>query len=254
MANLTPHPVDDFGDLKERVENYLASSSRGADIRELVEKLRGVGDVAIFGGMLRDFARGGEQVFNSDIDLVIDAEPEQLGAFFSDFHVHRNRFGGYRLNGRTTQFDVWALQSTWAIRERYVQASQLNDLIQTTFFNWDAIVYIIESQEIVACSNYIENIHKRTVDINLSDNPNVLGAIARTLRILVDWQGELAPALTDFLAKSLDDHCPAEIEKAQARTIGRVSIKGHKINALKDQLRRRDTARSSFKFDLFEPL
>lgn len=252
MADTMSRPIADIDDLKERVQRYLDTSSRGIEAKELAERLREVGDVAIFGGMLRDFARGYEQSFNSDIDLVVDATPERLESFLMDYKVQRNRFGGYRLHGRDTQFDVWTLHNTWAIREGHVQACGLNDLINTTFFDCDAIVYVVHSKEIYCHSNFVENINKRTVDILLKDNPNLLGAVARTLRALVEWRAELGPELTKFLAKSLDDHCLYEIEKAQVRTYGRVAVDKDELTSLKIKLRDNDIDLGKFKLNYMD--
>ncbi len=249
MGNMAARPVESRDELRHRIEKYLSTSDRGSDIQNLIDRLKPLGDVAIFGGMARDFARGGEKLFQSDVDMVVDVEPEKLDAFFSNIPVIRNRFGGFRLEGRYTQFDVWALQTTWAIREQHVAADNLSDLTRTTFFDWDAVVYMSRSREIHYCNNYIENIHTKIVDINLHCNPNTMGAIARTIRILIDWQGALAPNLANFLERSLEKHCSTAIENAQRKTIGRVSMEARKLHALKDQLRRRETTKRTFKFE-----
>jgi hypothetical protein len=100
---------------------------------------------------------------------------------------------------RHVKFDVWALHDTRAIKEGLVGASGLPDLTKTTFFDGDAAVYI-PTESVLHCSvDYFNRIHSGVVIINLEENPNPLGAIARTLRLLVDWEVGLSRRLADFL-------------------------------------------------------
>jgi predicted nucleotidyltransferase len=246
MADHRARPVSNIGELRDRIESYLNSTNVGSDALELAQRLQSAGDVAIFGGMLRDLARSGEQAFNSDIDIVVDADPEHLESLIVDYNFCRNKFGGYRLNGRNAQFDVWALRNTWAIRERYVEADHLSDLTKTTFFNWDAIVYVVHTREIFHSHNYLESIHQKTANIVLKHNPNVLGTVARTLRILVDWDGTLAPDLAAFLEEALESHCLHDIKKAQLDTLGREMLDERTLKSLKAKMRHREAGEFTF--------
>jgi predicted nucleotidyltransferase len=58
------------------------------------------GDVNLFGGVLRDLALLGRRGFNSDIDLVVEGDWKDCETYLKSLNAQRNKFGGYRLNGR----------------------------------------------------------------------------------------------------------------------------------------------------------
>jgi predicted nucleotidyltransferase len=235
-------------ELGRRIDTFLTSDARGIEAHELIERLSAVGTVGIFGGMVRDMARSGSHAFASDIDLVVDGNADDLPNAFAKCRAERNRFGGYRLSGRHVKFDVWALQDTWAIRQRLVGASGLADLTKTTFFDWDAAVYI-PTERILHCSiDYFDRINSGVVTINLEENPNPLGAMARTLRLLVDWEVGLSRRLADFLWKQIQAHDANSLVRAQKYTLGRVPVKGQSIPALHRKLSARDFFEPDFRY------
>lgn len=235
-------------ELGRRVDSFLKSDARGVEAGELIQRLSTVGKVGIFGGMVRDIARSGSEAFASDIDLVVDGDAQALAATFLDDRAERNRFGGYRLTGRHVKFDVWALKDTWAIKEGLVGASGLDDLTKTTFFDWDAAVYVPADRLLHCSADYFDRIHSNVVTINLEENPNPLGAIARTLRLLVEWEVELSRRLTDFLWQQIQAHDVNSLVRAQKYTLGRVPVKGQSIPVLHRKLSARDFFEAGFKY------
>ncbi|QFU16924.1 hypothetical protein [Microvirga thermotolerans] len=206
MANTAARPVTSEQELRERVEAYLADPALGGpEISETISRVRPLGGVAIFGGMLRDLARGGAGAFRSDVDLVVDCEAEELDRFVRDMPVERNKFGGYRFVGRRFVYDLWALPNTWAVRQGHVAAHALADLTKTTFFDCDAVVYDAGTRAIHWSDRYLEKLQAETVEINLEDNPNRVGVLARTLRILFDWRQSLGPQLAWYLHQGLGE-------------------------------------------------
>lgn len=226
--------------LKGRVDLFLASDERGMETNALIERLSTIGQVAIFGGMLRDIARQGGESFASDIDLVVDGPSEALATTFNGKLAKRNRFGGYRLYGRHTQFDVWSLQDTWAVKQGLVAASSLADLIKTTFFDWDAAVYLPRSGLLHCPDDYFDRLRSGIVTINLKPNPNPLGAVARTLRLLLDWEVGLSEELAEFLWQNLSTTDRNQVVTAQKVTIGRVPLRRRSIKRLEKELANRD--------------
>lgn len=239
-----PH---DTSELIDRIEKYLRTEGPGAEARELIERLSAIGEVGIFGGMVRDFARGKDEDFSSDIDIVVDVDAEKLNGIFEGFRVRRNRFGGYRLRKKEATFDVWTLSNTWAIKQGLVSASSLADLTKTTFFDWDAAVYVPRTHMLHCSEDYLERIHSGMVKINLEPNPNPLGAIARTLRLLLDWNVRLSPELKDFLLSKLDVYDERDVSKAQKVTIGHVYVRSDSVERLRHWLREPDLFDSTFR-------
>jgi hypothetical protein len=212
----------------------------------MIDRLSAVGPVGIFGGMLRDIARSGSEAFASDIDLVIDGPSESLPEMLTGQQAKRNRFGGYRVYGRHAQFDVWSLHDTWAIKEGLVSASSLADLTKTTFFDWDAAVYLPHFDMLHTTEDYPDRLRSGIVTINLEPNPNPLGAVARTLRLLLDWQVGLSDELVEFLWKNLSAYNGGQLVDAQKLTIGRVPLRSQSIRRLRRELSNRDFFESAF--------
>lgn len=218
------------------VEAFIWTAAPGnREIADLIQHLSFCGEVAIFGGMLRDFARGGPSFFNSDVDLVVDADASKLDARLNGLPVTRNRFGGYRLKGRHFEFDIWALPSTWAVREGLVSIRHLADLRATTFFDCDAILYNCCSHTIEWHDGYLDRLRERVVEINLKDNPNRVGVLARTLRVLFDWGYGLGPNLTVYLLDGLQD-CEEEIHAYCKRLPSYTVWSRQRLRRLRSQL------------------
>jgi predicted nucleotidyltransferase len=189
-------------ELRCRIDALLNSEDRhGREIVDTIDYLQSIGRVAIFGGMLRDLAREGVDAFNSDVDLVVNAEPNQLEALVAPLRAERNKFGGYRVYGEHWVFDVWTLQSTWAAQQGHIKVKRLKDLVKTTFFDCDAIVYDTKTRAIHTQARYFEKVHERIVDINLPINPNPGGVVARSHRIISEWNHTVGPRLTKYLRR-----------------------------------------------------
>ena len=197
-----PSTAGNSGELARRMRAFIADASRGGtEIADMVGHLGSIGEVAIFGGMPRDLARGGADAFRSDVDLVVDASAETLAALLRDGPAVRNRFGGYRVTGHRHTYDVWALPSTWAIRNGHVHAACLTDLVRTTFFDRDAVLYLCKADRVHHAGRYWARLKEGTVDINLEANPNTTGTIARALRLILDWDQHAGPRLVEYLSE-----------------------------------------------------
>lgn len=198
---ITPQHMLDRG-LSSDIADFIRGP-QGHDIGDLIDRLIPVGDCAIFGGLPRDFAREGRDAFKSDVDVVVDAAPGALNALLGQMGGQRNRFGGYRLKYGRFDFDVWALQTTWAASTGHVEVHSLTDLVKTTFFDCDAVLFHCRTLEISRSERFWTSIEHGIVDINLEANPHYIGTLARTLRILFDRRQQLTPRLATYLAEGI---------------------------------------------------
>jgi predicted nucleotidyltransferase len=180
-----------------------------AGIGGIVSALRALGPTAVFGGVLRDLCRGPVSKFSSDIDLVVLADREVFEKGVAPFRGTRTRYGGFRILEEEWTVDVWPLQDTWAFRHGHVRDRSFRGLIETTFFNWDALVLELESQNLYYGDSYFEQLESRLLEINLEPNANPPGNVGRTLRYLVDHSARLGPRLSryvaDFLGNNISD-------------------------------------------------
>ncbi|WP_368517100.1 hypothetical protein [Rhizobium sp.] len=160
--------------------------------------------VAIIGGMVRDFARVGKTGFRSDVDLVIDAPVEAVTDFASRFGAKPNTFGGYSSQIADWKIDFWAMETTWASREGYVDVKSLEDVTRCTFFDWDAILYDVRARQVVCSDIYLELVRSKRLEISLLPNPSAIGNLYRAVRRLLLWDLEPGPKLSDFIALHLN--------------------------------------------------
>lgn len=161
-------------------------------------------DSVVFGGMLRDLALAGSAGFSSDIDIVTNATPAELLEAIGRFSPERNRFGGFRFVTNGCSFDIWCLADTWANREGLVSVNSFNDLLETTFFNLDAVAYHLTSRKVLARKNYFDALSQRLLDINLEKNPNPRGVALRALRLVQHKSVRLSPRLCAYVLANLD--------------------------------------------------
>ncbi|MEG9500291.1 MAG: hypothetical protein MIN69_00190 [Methylorubrum extorquens] len=216
------NPARDAAELGCRVRRFLADGRRGGpEIADLIGHLGQLGEVAIFGGMPRDLAHGGADAFNSDVDLVVDTCEGRLAELLRDTPAKRNRFGGYRIAGRRYDYDVWALPSTWAVRSGHVAAQHLPDLVRTTFFDCDAVVYLCGSHRVHHLKQDVALRRGDTIEINLEANPNPRGIVERTMRILLNGEYAPGPRLQRYLGE-IAASAPAPVPEDAARRIALV--------------------------------
>ena len=194
--------------LRQRVDRFVRTELMVLpafnDLRTFTQSY---GPLALFGGLVRDLALGYARDFSSDIDVVVKGVPAAGLARFADRHAaERNSFGGFRIPLGRWLFDVWAFETTWAFSTGLVHGEQLADLLNTTFFNWDAVLFDVEKRQLIAKPTYLSDLQRGFLSINLRDTPNELGAAVRALRLM--WQAEatIAPDLAEFIHEQLLKH------------------------------------------------
>lgn len=209
--------------LKRRVDDYLWYDQSPPLIRLrkiLQDKFIPLGQVAIIGGLLRDFARKGPSGFKSDVDLVIKAPSTDVAALAETLGAVQNRFGGFALVTPSWKIDFWALRNTWAHTAGFVNVRSLTDLTKCTFFTTDAIIYNINRREIFASEVYLHGILRRQIEINLLDNPSPDGNMVRAVRRTLAWNMRAGPKLKTFFSELLDQMMFNHIIETENRLYG----------------------------------
>ena len=192
--------------LKRRLDRYFWSNNTGEmEFLRQVLKANFIGfeRVAVIGGLVRDFAFGGRKSFRSDLDLVIDAPKERIAEIAFSLGATPNRFGGFGCKQGPWKIDFWALETTWA--RKYIPLNSLEDIVFSTFFDWDAIAYDLNDKKLICSEDYLFRIRSMTLDVNLLPNPSPLGNLVRAVRRLVIWRVHAGPLLKDFIEQNLDD-------------------------------------------------
>ncbi len=193
--------------LKRRLDRYFWANSTGEMefLHHVLEaNFIGFERVAVIGGLVRDFAHGGRKSFRSDLDLVIDAPQESVAELASSLRAIPNRFGGFGCRQGPWKIDFWALETTWA--RRHVPLHSLEDIVSTTFFDWDAAAYDLKGKKLICSEDYLIRIKSKILDVNLLPNPSPLGNLVRAVRRLMIWRVQAGPLLKAFIEQHLDDH------------------------------------------------
>lgn len=214
--------------LRSRVVRLIGNASRGRDAQEqadlfdnpyIVADKRNVsaptasmhefldyvcdalplGELYLFGGVLRDMAMFGRRGFASDIDLVVEGDWRHLTRYLEKLGASRNRFGGFRLYVEGCPVDIWAACETWAIREGLVSYRGIESLTRTTILNWDAILFNWRTRVVICPPNYFSDIQRCLMDVVLTKNPNPLGAAVRAFRHLCSKEAELTENAARYL-------------------------------------------------------
>lgn len=207
MSSMSAHPHIDETVLGQRAAHFFTSRRRArGEVRDFAAFLSSMGECAVVGGMLRDLCLGGHGAFRSDVDFVADVA--DLSAF--DRAMERlgasvNRFGGYGVKLSTWQVDVWPLERTWAARARHAEVRRVDDVLNTTFFDWDAVLYYPATGRVAAKERYFDRLAKRVIDVNLLPNPNPVGNAVRALRYACRWNAHFAPMLAVHVERQVRD-------------------------------------------------
>ena len=171
---------------------------------EVIDRLSDIGHVLVVGGVVRDLAFfGADERPIADIDFVVTGRVRSLDLLARKLNAIPNRFGGYGLERGGFRVDFWSLHNTWAKKELHAKVNTPRDLIKTTFFDWDAVVYDLSTSDIYAIPGYIDKLHRRVIDINLEPNPSIEGNLVRALRRIVMWDARPGPRLRRFLDANL---------------------------------------------------
>jgi predicted nucleotidyltransferase len=203
--------------LRERVRTVVKRYAQG-QLVPLLDDLSGLGEVVLFGGVLRDLALRCPSSFRSDVDLVIvSAHERDFDHFFEGRPARINRFGGYRVMLPQGSVDVWPLQRTWAFRTGALSGTSPRDLLRTTYFSWDAIAYSWQTGRLFCRPSYLQEIRSRVVDLEFPDNPYPLGAVVRTLRLLASGKAGISFRLARHTRRLLDLYKIGEIVRAERR-------------------------------------
>lgn len=221
MSPLSVAP--DLRSLKRRLDSFVWTNRTGEAVllRKLLEEhflqFEGVG---IIGGLVRDVAFAGRHGFRSDLDLVIKGDATQVAQLATRVGAKANRFGGYGFTEGPWKIDFWALEKTWAATAGHVVVQDLGDLVQCTFFDWDAIVYDLSSRRVVCDHVYLDRLRSQQLEISLRSNPGELGNLLRAARRILRWQLLPGPRLTSFIMERLDEETFVKLKATERRKYG----------------------------------
>lgn len=193
--------------LKRRVDAFFASRTEGrGEVAEFAASLGDLGRAVVIGGMLRDLCLSGPRGFRSDVDFVVHpGSLAEYDRFIGCLGGKPNRFGGHSIQLSHWKVEVWPLQRTWAAVHGHVAVNRVEDLLDVTFFDWDAILYEVSEKRLIASDAYYDRVVKLVIDMNLEPNPNPLGNAVRALRYAYRWNAHLGERLALHLCRQVSE-------------------------------------------------
>lgn len=249
------NPVDNRENLKERIEDFFRNKTKQkpkknlrqlslsfeeqSNSKELFETPSQnivsfldfvcaavpLGDVYLFGGIIRDLALFGRKGFNSDVDLVVEGEWSSLIPYIESLGAEKNKFGGYRFYLDRLPVDIWQAKETWAFKEGLVEYKGIGSLPKTTVLNWDAILMDWRTRQFICQPEYFEDIKNRKLDVVLEQNPNPLGMAVRVFRHLWMKDAEkISVSAVKYLARTAKTFSFDEINQAEINSYGNAVI------------------------------
>ena len=230
IAMTFAEPAASRSALQKRVKRLLHLDRSVPDDSELrrtiLPYLRSLGSLALIGGAIRDVARAGKRGFSSDFDFVVyGSDRDEFIGQMQRCDGIANRFGGYALNCFSVKVDLWHIEDTWARTAGYVAVQEPADLIHCTFFDWDSVIFDIDSEKLFLPADYFERLALNVMDIRLEQNPNPMGSMVRALRRAALWHVRFGPRLTAFSTRCLYEMRWEELVALDERAFTRPVLK-----------------------------
>lgn len=179
------------------IESNLLLLKQNPEIALLFDELTSLGPTMVLGGAIRDWTLGKPP---RDIDIVIDCPASNLEWLEDKYKAERNRFKGYYLLVGGVEFDIWALDTTWALRKEKSLNRSLDKIPNTVFLTMDAIGYRLDTKETID-SGFAKTFETKQLDIVFEPNPFPFMCVTRALLGMVKY--DLSP--TNNLIRYIDE-------------------------------------------------
>jgi hypothetical protein len=180
----------------------------------------------IFGGAARDIFLRGAKAAPRDFDLVVIGCPARrdLRGALSPLQPNVNGLKGFSFKIRNVSFDVWRLEDTWAFGlEGWLAVPHpgISDLLKTTFFNIEQIVYEFPTDTLHTDPAFHQAFKDGLLELNCSHNPFPLLATVRCAAFAKRYNLLLGPKLEDWILEHYREPSDAALDQLQMAYYGR---------------------------------
>ena len=151
---------------------------------------------------MREFRDNYDFIDLRDVDIIVDVKDyKQWEDTLKRYLMSPNRFGGHKLFCKDLLIDTWAIDQTWAFREKIIEVKPedyVRSLPKTVFLNIDAIIFDW-THDCWYDECYVEAMKSRQLDIVLSSNPQIELNILRTFVLQQRYNMTLSNQLQDII-------------------------------------------------------
>lgn len=187
--------IVDTAVIDKKVEELRQNSA----VSKLLDQLGEVGAPLIVGGAVRDWFVGKDF---RDLDIIVDCPKLDLW-FLYQYKAIKNKFGGFKLNVGDVDFDIWSLESTWALQNDATFEKKLITFPQTVFLNIDAVAYRLDTKEIYQ-NGFFQAVEDKVIDIVYEPNPFPNLCVSKSLCAFYKYDWTPSDRLRVFINKQLD--------------------------------------------------
>ena len=176
-------------------------------------------NIYIFSGVIRNFLLG--EYENRDLDIVVSRiEAIKIPRLYlRDIHIKKNSFGGFKIKIGKLNVDIWDINNTWGLQRLDLKKTP-NNLINTAFFNFSAIVYDFKKERFIFNEKFESFYLNKSMDVVYNDNPNKALCIINTIYYQKKYKFQISKGLCEWVvANSIYDH---DYEKIQLKHFGEI--------------------------------
>jgi hypothetical protein len=197
--------------IRNQLIYFLGSDS---DALKLIGELSTMGDLLFLGGSIRDICLSYEEPsMPRDFDIAIKCinnNYEDLEVLLKQYNHTKNRFGGYKVRISNIEFDIWALENTWAFKNTDLMPNEEN-LAKSVYLSIDGIVYNFNKAKLYD-EVFRSSLQNSKIDITLEKNPQVELNLLRALVFKEKYNLQLSNKLKDVFKAYLKEEAERLIE------------------------------------------
>lgn len=208
----------DIDEKSEKFRVYLDSVIND-EVRDFLNDLITLSDVYIFSGIIRNYFLNVSET--RDLDLIVDGNLE-IERIIKKYAWSKNSFGGYKIQIKNINIDLWYLENTWAL---HYQGSFDFDLAKfipnTAFFNFSAIVYHLNESRFFYTVHFLRFLKTKKIDLVFAPNANTALCVVNSLYYSDKFKLKLGSRLTKYI-KILYKRGHHHYEEVQIKHFGKI--------------------------------
>lgn len=185
-------------------------------------------DLFLFSGIIRDFFLKNHNYFR-DIDLVYYSKNTELDIDIilknGNYSYKKNSFGGYKVNIKNIDIDVWNIQNTWGIMQfesRPFQEFIYEMIPKTSFFNFSSILFSFNNNEFIYTEHFKKFVKNNVIDIVLENNPNPILCIINIIYYQNKLNLKVSERTKQFYIENFNNFSSFDYKEVQIKHFGKI--------------------------------